>query len=424
MVSDFINPLISSLASTDTFSLDNITRYIVQPLNPTEAGDNWINTRVEPLTIGLSYGPETSDRGRDPMISYNVECWLKQSVGIGKNGQIHRNDGLLNMIMSLAGIYKFCRNATADETTTTVNSSLKPNFVMLHRGVGILIAEEKEGSDLQAAKEDIVNKFGWIPHVQRLPFFIGIAFCETEMEVVSISPHKVISTLFHGPCRDITERSGCLGPAVNIARVLKYWIGNGFICPIGLSMGSWHKRDCGKSIRIIFQGVQIQYPDRKTFLRLKQFYEKCRNVPNLEQMIQCSTCRMTLLPVGVTRMPRDHNEFLEAIQCVLIAVDGIHRQGYYHTDIRWANIVFIPTSNSWVLIDCYETVPKNDNALCATRIRERAIQGASVWTEKHDIDYIVRLFDIYTTLPSKLQRLKNTLKRLTNLKNIRRVLQS
>jgi hypothetical protein len=403
--------------------------YTVQPLNPVSADQNWIMTEIEAIPVGNDYGLCTTASAIDPIIEVNVKCWLTSSLGDGEDTQHQRNDGLLKFIMALAGIPINCfsRN-TAAGGTMTVNPLQRPDFVAHVKGVGILIVEEKDGNDAQSAKDDIVNKFGWIPHIQNLPFFIGIAICASTIEILEISHQKVFRTLFFGACSSTDERLQCLVPAVNIARVLKYWITNNFIESMSLSMGKWHQRPCGKSIRIGFHGVDIIYSKREDYLRLKDFYNKCNNIPYLERLVNSydKSRRMLLTPIGVNRQPASFDEFFHAVECICYAVNAIHRLGYYHTDIRWANIVHVPANNSWVLIDCFDVIPRSNDKLCKQRIVERQIEGSRIWNDKHDIDCIVRLFNIYNNyegeIPEKILNLKDKLQELTTLKNIRRIL--
>ncbi len=103
----------------------------------------------------------------------------------------------------------------------------------------------------------------------------------------------------------------------------------------------------------------------KTFLKLsdaekktlKDFYSQCSNVPYLERLTASEIpvkhptwLKLTLTPVGITRLPQTEAELGHAIACLCTALVGIHKAGWTHNDIRWPNIIF--SEGNWILIDC------------------------------------------------------------------------
>ena len=201
---------------------------------------DWINADLEPIPIGVHHGDITSS-ATDNRICHRIAVWLTETTGSGEESQIGRNDVLLKTIMCIAGIADFFRNTTTDTTTRS-----RPDFTALYEGVPVLIVEEKEGDAIRAAKNDIINKFVWIPNLHRLPFFIGIAFSFTHVGIVQLKRNEPAVTLFSRQLNSFKDRLAVLKPAINVARVLKHFIDSGLMEPAGLSMEKWHNRPCDK----------------------------------------------------------------------------------------------------------------------------------------------------------------------------------
>ncbi|KAH3761802.1 hypothetical protein Pelo_6287 [Pelomyxa schiedti] len=60
---------------------------------------------------------------------------------------------------------------------------------------------------------------------------------------------------------------------------------------------------------------------------------------------------VTLTPVGDQRCATDELELFVAAVSTLFALAGLHGLGMAHRDVRWANVVFNPQTNAWLLID-------------------------------------------------------------------------
>ena len=329
--------------------------YNPSSLNPQD--DSWITEEIEPIPIGRTF-PGITCASVDERISHRLCIWLGETVGGGEESQIGRNDGLLKAIMSIAGVSDFVRN-TKVETT----NSKRPDFTALYSGVPIMIDEEKSMDNIQGAVDDVVNKFVWIPNLRALPFFVGFAFSFNQIRIVKLVRDSPYVILFAGNCSSTEDRYAVLKPAINVARVLKYFINSNMIHPAGLSMGQWHQRPCGKSIKLSHVGVQVTCPNMIKFQFLKEFYQKCGQVPFLERLSEADNkkLRLTLVPLGLSHKPTTVVQFRRAIICIATALFALHELGYVHTDIRWSNIVLL-NNDDWMLIDCYEVCLLSDNA--------------------------------------------------------------
>jgi len=83
-------------------------------------------------------------------------------------------------------------------------------------------------------------------------------------------------------------------------------------------------------------------------------------VPKCTYFRKCSTIvndfgfmEVRFTPIGLQILPQSFEELLVALKCVLQALDGVHKLGYAHGDIRWPNILYT-SDNNWLLIDFEE----------------------------------------------------------------------
>ena len=348
--------------------------------------DDWLNAHVPPLPTGSVHMAHTS-ADYDERIAARLNVWLQETTGGGEESQIARNDGLLKAIMSIAGLSEFTRNKKSDTTV-----SMRPDMTILSNGVPIVMVEEKEQENIAGAAADLINKFVWIPHLRRLPFFIGFAFSFTHVRILLFERNTAARLIFGGPCATLADRYDVLKPAVNVARVLKHFVDSDLIYPAGLAMGVWHPRPCGKRIRLSAAGAEVECHDTPTFQRLKKLYDACRNVAHLERATGSTAelRRITLAPLGLPVKPSTASELGRAISCVATAVFGMHTAGYVHTDIRWSNIVLLD-NNDWLVIDCYDAcLLLSNGAMLRERAVARDVTGRE-WGVRDDLDQISRL---------------------------------
>jgi hypothetical protein len=374
---------------------------IVVHFNPAalEPTSDWLDTHVPPLPTGSAHMAYTST-DRDERIAGRLDVWLQETTGGGEESQIGRNDGLLKAIMSIAGLPDCTRNKKSDTT-----ASKRPDMTILCNGVPILMVEEKDEGNISAAASDLMNKFVWIPHLRRLPFFIGFAFCFTHVRIVLFERNMPPTILFSHPCATTADRYDVLKPAVNVARVLKHFVDTDLIYPVGLVMGVWHKRQCGKKIRLSAAGAEVECPDARTFKRLKKFYAECHNVEYLEHATDCNSenKRITLTPLGLSVQPTTATELNRAISCIATAVFGMHSAGYVHTDIRWSNIVQL-NNDDWLVIDCYDACALSDDRMLRARAASRNVTGRP-WGTGDDLKQIAVLVDNFPAMNPGLSAL-------------------
>ena len=135
--------------------------------------------------------------------------------------------------------------------------------------------------------------------------------------------------------------------------------------------------------------------------QLCAFYRQCRDVPFLESGQPCRDhgWDFRLTPVGLQRMPADDVELLEALGCVLVALEGVHRRGYAFVDVRWMNIVlvrgFAGKPDGWYLIDAELARPLGSAVPQGLRLQYS--NGSAVASRRFDFHQFCALLE--TTLP-------------------------
>ena len=217
-------------------------------------------------------------------------------------------------------------------------------------GCALLLAEEKDTERIDAAVDDLRRKFQWVAIFDRLPFVFGVAINRSHFQVLAMTSTG-IQSIFHTSTVTDADRWSCVVASVNIARVLRYFIGNSLFIPITLNMNMWMNRPNGKNIRIGMSYVEVTYNDPVEFDRLKTFYTSTSNVvPHMERLEKPATNKFCLIPVGVPRKPANEDELRSALVHLLECITALHTLGYCHCDIRWSNIVY--ADGGWYLIDC------------------------------------------------------------------------
>jgi hypothetical protein len=148
--------------------------------------------------------------------------------------------------------------------------------------------------------------------------------------------------------------------------------------------------------------------DQSRLDALKTFYSSTSEVPNLEKLLR-GTGRsppdgfrtgvvdgvryvdIYLNPVGKNVSPSNPTELRTAMLCILRCIKELHNVGYFHTDIRWPNVV--KYGDSWVLIDCYDfcAVDDTERLVNTKAVRSSGAAAALEWCGMDDLMQVLRL---------------------------------
>ena len=107
---------------------------------------------------------------------------------------------------------------------------------------------------------------------------------------------------------------------------------------------------------------------------------------------------MLMQPLGSSRLPDNFEEMFGALRAVMEAIQGLHRLGWCHSDIRWDNIIYQDTTvQNWCLIDCFNvtkpSVVVNTGNLTRKNPRRLVKQRIVSWIDdKRQITDLIRKF--------------------------------
>lgn len=180
---------------------------------------------LPPILTTLPASPDINQRSVDATITVQLIVWLNGIVTSGVEGQIQRNDGLINTIQTLSGCTSFGRNVHHD----SVSGLNRADHTIAYRNVALVIIEEKD-YDMRDCEIDL-NKIVWTPHNWRVPFVFGLCFTKTHLKIFTIPSNLQRAEIFFSPLTTHAHRLVCIRAAVNVARILKGFIEDDLMMP-------------------------------------------------------------------------------------------------------------------------------------------------------------------------------------------------
>ena len=334
-----------------------------------------------------------------PSLEIAFLVWLSNDVkGGGENGTHYRNDGLLNILVILAGLSFFDRDNSQPSTSESTRQDATLGY-----GVVPLVHVEEKRLDILAGVNDLRIKLRWIPNLSYVPFIFGIAITVTEIQIWKLTSSGITDELpvFQSSLNSPLELMNAVVAIVHCARVLKYYIANHLILQGScLKYNTWHKRESksGKSVKLSGDRVLVKYDDTSEYYKMNTFYTETAEVRHIEHRIASDVDRkiFTLQPLGVNRLPNNVPELVGLLVCVATALHGLHSLMFCHTDLRWANIVWV-RENVWCLIDCTNHVRVDasveDRNFASSRCRQDILYEVSPYSIKHDLYQVGMLAD-------------------------------
>ena len=147
---------------------------------------------------------------------------MNNLTGEGENSTIHRNDSILFLIYALSGMTSFSR----DVSELSTKNATRSDQTQMYNNIPLINVEEKS-DEIENARNDLVRKFEWLPHCNMLPFVFGIAISIKRFQIylmTSDNEWTAKQPIVNVNIEEIVDRTQCLLYAVNVARVLKFFI--------------------------------------------------------------------------------------------------------------------------------------------------------------------------------------------------------
>ncbi|GMF12650.1 unnamed protein product [Phytophthora lilii] len=311
------------------------------------------------------------------------------------------------------GIFLTFRRNRVENTGTTLGA-LRPDLILHYDGMVLLRGEEKSSSTvIDVSCKELTKKMRkWNPMFYGdLPYILGYATSGTRLKIVTIDRHlhaeKVVE--FYSI---IAQKEEVIKTFYNLSFFL-------------VAMVTLSKRTCASDLMpytphiterrtielmddVVKRTIQRQQCiDEDDFRRLSDIYttlqglsSRGREKTHLQTVRkleipdeQTSSITVHLQPLGFFREPENVEEVYEWLQGMLTALKFWHGCNYCHGDLRWRNIVYVPTSDRgyWVLIDMDESHPPK-----TTTISWNHQCHGDILTFQHDLYQLGRLMEFFT----------------------------
>ena len=394
----FIDSLDDGVAPIEVAGLDLV------PVNP--SGVNMRELLHQPLPKKLPVGKHGFEEGLSehldstrvwPALELAFRVWMSNEIrGGGEDGTHYRNDGLLKIMMLVGGLTFFDRN-NAQSTTKGIS---RQDVTLGFQNIPLVHVEEKRVSVADGVA-DLRNKLHWIPNLSQLPFIYGLAISATTVQIWNLTSQGITDAtpLFTTSLTSTLERMNAVVAIAQCGRVLRHFHESDMVLlGSGMAFNQWHVRLYGnKSVKFADGFVHVRY-DEETLANMVEFYRANDTVEHLEHMVDFDDEKRTvrLQPMGVNRLPATAMDVIAMRICVLTCLRGLHANGFYHTDLRWSNIVWV-RDGKWCVIDCTnfvradgaEDIRLGASSRCPLQYRF----DGSPWSVKHELFQVGRLIE-------------------------------
>ena len=263
----------------------------------------------------------------------------------------------LRDILHLAGVsgINFQRNQVASTNVTSHTSGVRPDVYLWASNFLLLVGEEnKSGTHPSKASSELKSKLdGWSPILMGTSSFL-FGFGVSGPNACFYAFNDTLGPFAITPTFNLSQHSGrfALIPVLfQLVRALRYQVslkpdtGWGLLQPIGRerTIITFHMK---KVVIKFTKGQQI----RKLLEMLVRKPIECLIRPT-----EISRKGLTVVfePLGLEPVrPTSSKDCRAFLRCMLTALDGLHRLGWCHNDIRWLNTISDPKeTNRWILID-------------------------------------------------------------------------
>jgi hypothetical protein len=310
------------------------------------------------LLVEIARMPFDSDYNGEASLHYYVDLFMKRIL----KGLLHYDTLAIHVARNIS------------DSSFTTDHGLRPDFLFYVDAFLILRGEEKKiMSELAAAKTELSGKLkSWNPVIfGALNYVFGFACAGEYFQLYAIGPRGVITNISQiFDLQKVQSRFELFFSIINLARVIKTI--HGRIPYTSVMMYQPMKRGAnGATVEItddmVIKRIPVSQHSKKAsaYDFLKKLYQsmdknsvpyvcRCNNITTItktgknrphQQFLQ-----LMLVPHGCQIKPHNLEILLNALGCVLRALEGVHNLRYAHCDVRWPNILRV-SDDYWMLID-------------------------------------------------------------------------
>jgi len=331
---------------------------------------------------------------------------------------------IIQMICSANQFRIDCTRNKVDATGTTTGNLRPDCLICTKNGLVVLRGEEKNATTgIDVPLTELTAKMRkWNPiFYGELPYTLGYATSGALMSIVAIDRfsnlHEIISSQ---SLLKAQERVKLMKIFYNLAFFFELMeVKSNRTTTIHL-MPFVPQTNGKRTLELVDAGMRRTYvksaPDSDRmvdiYLTLKKINDKASGKNHLqivsELKIKKTKFEVILTPLGFEKKPSTVEEAREWIVGMLTALSFWHGSNYCHGDIRWRNIVFVPTEAAtgyWMLIDMDESYPPNTRKIDWNHQRT-----GETLTYQHDLYQLGKLLGSFVfVLPKELEDLRKAL---------------
>ncbi|KUF96671.1 hypothetical protein AM587_10001737 [Phytophthora nicotianae] len=270
------------------------------------------------------------------------------------------------------------------DKTGSISLGKRPDYILQFKGLVLMRGEDKSSLEsIAKAQAELTTKMRrWnVMLYGDLPYILGYATSGSDLQVVAIERSD-------GPCRATVildfsvfeDKAGALKVFYNLVFLLHQMAKltkRSYACDLEPFVPDENEKRkivlldgfIERTIQRTQSGGEMDVERLKSVYETLQGLDESSSVTHLQTVEKLSVKRdgrlvVELSPIGYLRLPTI-DELSEWLRHMLTALKYWHGCGYCHGDIRWHNIVLVPTSgfSYWVLIDMDESRQPNTTTI-------------------------------------------------------------
>ncbi|KAH9122130.1 hypothetical protein AeMF1_006457 [Aphanomyces euteiches] len=367
----------------------------------------------------------------------HVECALMTSLfnaitvksNIGQTQSALENswqsyyDSYLDVTQSICLAFDILTEKQRNEADTSGSTAgkLRPDcLIRTTKGLVLLRGEERNSMiDISIPLRELTKKMTkWNPMFYgELPYTLGYATSGDLMSIVAINCYDVHTIISNQSLLKAQERVNLLKIFYHLAFFFELMeVKSKRTTAIRLMPFVLYTTP-KRTLQLVDSGIRRTYVadvDRMTkiyaaLMKINSEFQGRTHLQIVSDMNPTQTeLKVLLTPLGFERQSLTIEELRDWVFGMLTALNLWHGAEYCHGDIRWRNIVFVPTDAAtgyWMLIDMDESYAPNTHKI--DWIHE---PNGKTLTYQHDLRQLGKLLaGLGFELPVKLENLKNAL---------------